>query len=972
MIFSVTIPALTTTILNFPFSVVGNGQVTPDSQWEVLLSEQALNDNGQPCEAITPYSLTPNTLNWFPYRIIRGTKTITELTAGANPILAPLLPGASNATNILLIPESGSSDAPMLIIDDYYSFGALISSNKEFLTTSGATIKVESGETFNFINMNLYTCSNLAQGIVAEPGANLSIEASTISDCRFAVNAKTGASLSAVNTLFSDNYIGINLDMSEAPELGKRLSGLRLLNNTYTTNQAAINPPFNGMPESVEARGYCGIRLTDYRDFNVWDNNTFSRLANGLIVIKSTLNIGNMSFDDMNSVGSAVYPLEGYGIHLAGKGSRPYWGHINENWTNMTFNNCKTGIYANRYSAEVDNIVMTNVGTGIDWTQSYKAEIRIRTNQISARNFGIRSYHNEPLFERSALSDNTITITTAGGVATPVTGIDLQERGIGDGLDGGWPVLSNSVTMNAGGRGILYRNGTSGILDRNTVINLTQPNNYTGILTEGDIFANISRNTISQNGAIGLGTAQGLISSAGTANTYQCNCIDNTHIGAQFYDLADFSDAVRGNNLNTHNIGLQLGAAGVGDVFIGRQNRTGNLWDLSQIPGGGFGGVNWGDPDLSRFFVPGVMGSNPEHPPVDPPNLWFFPSGGSSFACANACIFPPGTGVPPRALETPTPTYLDQAIVTGNLSSHPDVVWKGNYRLYRKMLRQPAMEQYAPIYATFKSNHANLPSGKLAYIAEERATLFTLNSSDRASDLNYRSSIGQQTAALRAMDSLIRAGGTVDMNQYNALRQQKATNEINYAAFLQGIQTLRQQKIQTLLTLNAGVGAATPIIANHKSVNGILLNLLLNDEDAPSPADLALLVAIAGQCPIEGGDAVYEARAFVGRLTGQTFDDALLCAGGNRPSQGRESDPTLGKSDIILYPNPATGILQWSGTGVEAVRVRVFDLQGALVFDQLVNDALVNARALPNGIYVVQLSDQSGALLTAQKIVLQK
>jgi len=159
---------------------------------------------------------------------------------------------------------------------------------------------------------------------------------------------------------------------------------------------------------------------------------TLAKLANGILVQRSTLNLGgSMSFNDMNSVGTPAYPLKGFGIHLFGKGNRPYWAHINEMWWTMTFNNCKTGIYANPYSAEVDNTIVTN----------------------------------------------------------------------------------------------------------------------------------------------------GIFSAAGTANTYQCNCIDNTHVGAQFYDMSDFTNAVRGNNFNTHTTGLQLGNAGIGDVFIGRQNRTGNIWD---------------------------------------------------------------------------------------------------------------------------------------------------------------------------------------------------------------------------------------------------------------------------------------------------------------------------------------------------------------------------------------------------------
>ncbi len=644
----------------------------------------------------------------------------------------------------------------------------------------------------------------------------------------------------------------------------------------------------------------------------------------------------------------------------------------------MTFNNCKTGIFANRYSAQVDNTVMTNVTTGIDWTQSPKGEIRLRSNNITARRFGIRSFQNEPLAANSIISINTIVVTTPGGGLTPVTGIEMQELGLGAYLNGGWPVARNSITMNVGGRGILYRNGISGVIHGNSVTNLSMPNSYTGIFTEGNNYANVSSNTITQSSSIGLGAATGIFSAAGWANTYQCNCIDNTHVGAQFYDLADFTNSVRGNNFNTHTTGLQLGNAGIGDIFIGRQNHTGNLWDLSQIPAGEFGGINWGAGAViihSRFDVPGAMGTNPEHPPVDPPSGWFFTSSGGAFTCSNACVFPPTSVIPPRVPETYIPSDLDYAIATGTLSSNADMTWKGNYRLYRKMLRQPALENYAPQYATFKAAQTNLPSGEMAYIAEERAKLFTLSTADESTDANYRSSIAQQTASLRSMDSLLQAGASVNMTQYNTLVQQKAANEANYTAFLQSKAAVRQQQIENLLTLNAGAGTSTVMVANHKTVNSIVLNLLASDDNAPSAANLTILSAIAAQCPIAGGDAVYEARAIVERFTGETFDDAVTCAGGNRPSNGREDEPIrqIESSSVTLFPNPTTGMISWKGTGTELVLVRVFNTFGQLQAERIVENSQADFGHLQEGLYYVQLlSQRDNTLLTSQALIITK
>jgi hypothetical protein len=438
--------------------------------------------------------------------------------------------------------------------------------------------------------------------------------------------------------------------------------------------------------------------------------------------------------------------------------------------------------------------------------------------------------------------------------------------------------------------------------------------------------------------------------------------------------MGEFPNSVRGNNFNTHTTGLQLGYFGAGGAYIGTQNRTGNLWDLGEIPTGEFGGINHGnqgDISKSRFLVPGTMGSNQEHPDVDPGSGWFVPdTEGSSFACSTTCSFPSSGGVPPRVAETEVPTNLDYAIVTGTLSDNEDMAWKGDYRLYRKLLRQPTIALYDTAFASFLTAHATLPAGKLAYIAEERAKLFALDSLDQITDADYRSDIAQQIVSLRTQDSLIQADVAIDTAAYSILVSQKATNEASYAAFWENIDSLRQLKIATLLTLNSGVGTSTVCVANHGLVNNILLNMLANGDDVPSPTNLTILAAIAEMCPIEGGDAVYEARAIVERLTGETYDDAILCASEERPSNEREDDQ-IGATDIRVFPNPTTGHIYWTGLEGQIVTARVFNMLGQQVAERSRTAGNFDLSALPAGIYQLFLSTPDNAVFTSKRIVIE-
>ena len=326
--------------------------------------------------------------------------------------------------------------------------------------------------------------------------------------------------------------------------------------------------------------------------------------------------------------------------------------------------------------------------------------------------------------------------------------------------------------------------------------------------------------------------------------------------------------------------------------------------------------------------------------------------------------------MPPRVPESDVPSGLDAAIANGTLSGNSDMNWKGNYRLYRKMLRHPSIENYAPVYTAFKTAQSTVSSGRLAYIAEERAKLFTLSSADQATDINYRTSIAQQANSLRVLDSLLQADAPVNVAQYNALVQQKASNELNYTSFLEDKVATRLLQIQNLLSLNDAISTPQTCAYNHKTVNSIVLNTLANDDIEISAANLATLTTIAGQCPVAGGDAVYEARAIVEQLTGQIFDDAALCAAG--PTQHRNEDGTNEAVNITLYPNPTTGLLQWTGTEGQVVTFQVFDQLGVLVKEQKADNPQVDLSLLPNGLYFVRMTSSDGTLLVDQKVLLMK
>ena len=153
-------------------------------------------------------------------------------------------------------------------------------------------------------------------------------------------------------------------------------------------------------------------------------------------------------------------------------------------------------------------------------------------------------------------------------------------------------------------------------------------------------------------------------------------------------------------------------------------------------------------------------------------------------------------------------------------------------------------------------------------------------------------------------------------------------------------------------------------------MRNILLAGILLLSDILASGNLATLTGIAEQCPLEGGDAVYEARAIVAYLTGVSFDDNELCY---LAEERRQEKETLSQpSSILLYPNPTTGQVYWVGTGEQSVQVRVFNALGQVIANLTSTNGYASLDHLPQGLYHIQLLSFENNILATSKLQLVK
>ncbi|QQR86070.1 MAG: T9SS type A sorting domain-containing protein [Flavobacteriales bacterium] len=156
----------------------------------------------------------------------------------------------------------------------------------------------------------------------------------------------------------------------------------------------------------------------------------------------------------------------------------------------------------------------------------------------------------------------------------------------------------------------------------------------------------------------------------------------------------------------------------------------------------------------------------------------------------------------------------------------------------------------------------------------------------------------------------------------------------------------------------AALASSALIEQNAKQVNEIYLNTIaLTGEGLVFDASQeATLYAIASQCPLLGGNPVYQARSMYTLINEEAdFDDALLCVASGFAVKNDE----VVSPGIAVYPNPnRDGQLNFLVTGLDDTmghsgKIVLFNAQGQVVGHHIINSsrAQLNVATLAQGVY---------------------
>jgi len=190
---------------------------------------------------------------------------------------------------------------------------------------------------------------------------------------------------------------------------------------------------------------------------------------------------------------------------------------------------------------------------------------------------------------------------------------------------------------------------------------------------------------------------------------------------------------------------------------------------------------------------------------------------------------------------------------------------------------------------------------------------------------------------------------------------------------------IKTNDLATVNTLNNAVFASNLIEENQKAFNELYL-LYLNDESYMfSEQEKTTLFSIAQQCPLEGGNAVWQSRVLYSTIENDWIEFENNCDATPRKmiTENENSIVAIANDKFKLYPNPNNGqmVLEYSIDETENGILFIYDLTGKIIAEHIVNSKnkslLVNESELEAGIYFYQIKINDKILKKDKLIILK-
>jgi hypothetical protein len=825
-----------------------------------------------------------------------------------------------------------------LIVDEDYcfrsEFGGVNSDVSEIFLAPGASIIVNEGINFKLDRVLVTSCDGTWGSIILKEGATLEVNKSKIQDANLAIDQ-----LGGTDVVIMDSDI-------EACESGIRSEGGRSL---YVKNSTITNTGASG-------RGKIAVELKDHEHANITESH-IEHFEGGIFARNTTINCTQSSIHDMEA-GSNT---DGIGIYLEGAGHADFSnieGDRNSGTGRVNFKDCNTGIKIIRQRVHVEGNVMTDLGVGINMSNTLNQEQRILDNEIKARDYGIKLSNNSGI--RGRIADNEFRII-AGGQTAQASCVRM------DNIGQAWQIKQNTFYIDEGTYGV-RSNSNRLISIADNYFEIPNERSAYGLFASNEFLYRIQCNTavstLSSNATTGF-------SLDGVTQYYAtCNTTDGVQNGFYFNGQNTGKNNLRGNNLGGE-YGLTVGYEG---SRCDMQFNRGNCFDNSDArmidnteQAGRNSQILYND-DLQNG---GNACFEPDN--IYGPSNWFDFRIESEYDCAAIsmpCDAPSGS---------PSGGVCDSESYIHTIDSPR--VWTYN---------QEAQQMYAElaIYNTLRL--ADCPS-----LAPTLDSLLTAHQGDVwDAYFSYEEAMAETPEFQLAHDSVILVNqwdrmiwfdslGTLfsDTSYYDSSAVQSVLGQIAQCDSV--IQTreliIATDKISFISLLDSILNAPTPSnLHETRLINVLKIHLEVYKEDSTiidlTPSDSLYLDSVAMLCIYESGKAGAIARTLLSYFRpDEQYNDDTLCVpiqslvrpGTDDITEKQEAlvhQAMDAPSQIRISPNPTTGDWHIELLNGNQGHARVFDLRGRVVAELEINGLLarVPATGLPSGMYLLQWTDASG------------
>jgi|GEM_PF-2194701 len=789
--------------------------------------------------------------------------------------------------------------------------------NCTFIMGSGSVITIDAGVTLTISNGTVFSsCPKMWQGIRIRPGGKIDMKESTIKDAESGIRLYDNTHFEIRDSYFYDCVVGLETEANSSGSITGDITG---------TEFAKVAPQLKtDYPGQVYLHGTVGRAgiLLSYAILTIGDNaqseNVFHDINFGIEVSNSDVVIVNNNFHDI--IPDAFYSGQGiakpFGCAITARGGElPSTINVFPLASgSTTIDNAPVGVHTFFYNARINQIGMTNVLRGVFSEWSIARTVNVSGCNINALYRGIDFSNNNNSTGMTA-TGNTIVVTPT----SPAKGsacIYMSEFNLGNNANyrifDNYHLETQSALTGIGALGVenawisynfIYTN--PGILPPGTMV---------GILLNGGGRNTVTCNMVTNSVLFSNTATTGMQTDVSVGNRISCNNFIANYTGMKFNGICG-GTTLSGNSMRDNFKGMLLNS----NAEIGQQVHRGNLFIGNYGPNGNYGADNLNISGLlsSQITVHQLMctvnGTNTYYYPKIPVydfgiNTWvpLYSSWGASNGTDNW-------------FETITPGSPFDCGLSQVCLAHIAGDGGGKGDGYERMIASGLNET-------------------VDYKTESKAM---------AKEYLYES--------LSLNDTILQ-----DDTLYQRFYNQMQNTDIGKLYEVKA--NLIDGKLTDALQVNQEVDPVEVPQANEKAMNEIAANTLLQGE-AYAQTQIQNALAIAHQCPYSGGNAVYQARAFVETYYSQTedYDDVGICLQQGIYKQG-ETKKTITPHDFTLHPNPASNqiVIDIKGNIDGICRIEIINNVGEVVLAQSYNceqkSHTLDISNLTDGMYQVRVA----------------